>query len=317
MNVSAPSTPGIDAWASQFVVSLRAECQRVRESVVANQARWEQAEAQLDEQIQHLAEALETRQSEAAARICELETRLAEAEQRVAGGGENGGVEGDVSDDFRRRYELALDDLRELKAKNSELQQQVARLRAANTSNIASGRSAGGVLDWEAEKTRILAVLECDCENTAERHSERLKIDDVIRATDQVIAAKDRQIDELKKQLADSSSTSSSPAVTDENTLNTLLDRDEVIREERGKLQRLQQEWSDKLRRAEIEVSLERAAIGRERAELESRYRATTSPSQPVPFGTTTQAAKPVRGRWLARLGLADTEPKDEQPTRP
>ncbi len=317
MNVSAGSTPGADAWAAQFDASLRSECKRVRESLAANQAHWEKAEAELDQQIQSLAEELETHQGEAAARIRELETRLAKSGERVAGSGESDGEEAGVGDDLRRRYEMALDDIRELTAKNGELQQQVTKLRAANTNNITSDRSAGGGLDWEAEKARILAVLEADSENTAERHSERLKIEDVVRATDQVIAAKDREIEELKKQLADLPPPAAGPSVADESARNAMLDRDEVIREERCKLQRLQQEWHEKLRHAEVELSLERATIARERAELESRRRLGTPPPQPGSSATTKEPSKPARGRWLTRLGLADTEPSDEQSARP
>jgi hypothetical protein len=310
MNVSDCSTPGAEPRAPQFAVSLRAECKRVRESLAANEARCERAEAELDEQVQRLLEILETQQSEAAARVGELETRREESGGRAADG-ETAAEDGGVNDDFRRRYELALDDLRELKAKNGELQQQVTRLRASNTSNIVSGRPVSGGLNWEAEKARILAVLEADTEDTAERHSERLTIEDVIRATDQVIAAKDRQIEELEKHLADA--TTSGGASAGDATRDAILDRDEIILEERSKLQRVQQEWREKLRQAEIELSLERATIARERAELESRSRAAPSQPQSVQPTAATLPPKPARGRWLTRLGLADTEPPKER----
>ncbi len=314
--------PSDDARTAQLLAPLRAEWRRVRKLAAAHQGRWEKAQAQLDHQIQRLAADLETQPDEASARIDDLERRLAEADerlaeaqQRAADGGQNGGPPAD--DNLQRQYELALDDLRELKAKNADLQQQVARLRAANTTNIIAGQSAGGVLDWEAEKARILAVLEADADQTDRRRSERLKIEDVVRATDQVIAAKDQQLEALKKQLADTSPAGARPATAAEMAQAAILDQDEVVRQERDRLQALQQEWSEKLRQAEIEISLQRAALARERAELEARRRPGGSPPQASSSTTSTPPAKPARGRWLTHLGLAGAEPTDEQTARP
>ena len=52
-----------------------------------------------------------------------------------------------------------------------------------------------------------------------------------------------------------------------------MFDQDEIIREERENLKQLQQQWEEKLRKAEIDLSVERAKIARERAELEEQLR--------------------------------------------
>ena len=145
MNVSAGSTPGADAWAAQFDASLRSECKRVRESLAANQAHWEKAEAELDQQIQSLAEELETHQGEAAARIRELETRLAKSGERVAGSGESDGEEAGVGDDLRRRYEMALDDIRELTARTANCNSRSPNsARQIQTTSPRTARPAAG-----------------------------------------------------------------------------------------------------------------------------------------------------------------------------
>ena len=60
-----------------------------------------------------------------------------------------------------------------------------------------------------------------------------------------------------------------------------LLNTDELIRVERENLTRLQEELQQKLRQAEIEVSLERARLSRERVAMEDRLRQHERPSQP------------------------------------
>jgi hypothetical protein len=195
-----------------------------------------------------------------------------------------------------------------LKNKNAELQQQITKLRSAPQSAPVSGRGPGGILDWEAEKARILAMLEGESEPSVERHSERIEIEEVIRTTDQVIAEKDRQIEELKADLSESSQTEVTPNTIDPAALNAILDADTVVREERAKLQQLQREWEDKLRLGEIELSLERAKLSRERAELDGRHRPVTLENNANTPESSAKSDKPARGKWLARLGLSEAD---------
>ncbi len=197
--------------------------------------------------------------------------------------------------------------VRELKARNQDLEKQLAKARQGIPR--AAGTS-GGALDWEAEKRRILAALESDSgENGEEAKAERLKIEDVIRTTDRVIAEKEREIRELKQLLENQSKSLGSVAVG-AAALGEMLDKDAIVQEERATLRRLQQEWEEKLRQAEIEVSVERAKIARERAELEQKLRSLGAhPSQaahaPKPEPP---SEKSVGGRWLSRLGLRDKD---------
>jgi len=127
----------------------------------------------------------------------------------------------------------------------------------------------------------------------------------VLRATDQAIAAKDREIAELRQLLQDQSKNLGTVAVG-AAALGQMLDNDAIIREERENLRKLQEEWREKLRQAEIEIAVERAKLARQRAELEERLREL--PPKPESGGPSEKAEKPARGRWLARLGLADPE---------
>jgi hypothetical protein len=174
----------------------------------------------------------------------------------------------------------------------------------------APAATSGGVLNWEAEKRRIIAALESEVETDDDTAAaERLKLNEVIATTDRVVADKEREVAELQHLLANQSSSLGSVAVG-AAAIGELIDQDAIIREERKSLKRLQEEWRDKLRRAEIEISLERAQIARQKVEIDEKRREVErqmgAPGGPLDHGSLT--SKPVRGRWLARLGLKELD---------
>src|SRR6185436_1774548 len=58
--------------------------------------------------------------------------------------------------DLQRRFELAVEDVRDLKTKNAKLESQLA----AAASNRPASQSDSGSMDWESQKRRMLAALE-------------------------------------------------------------------------------------------------------------------------------------------------------------
>ncbi|MEN6449997.1 MAG: hypothetical protein ABFC96_05870, partial [Thermoguttaceae bacterium] len=172
---------------------------------------------------------------------------------------------------------------------------------------------SGGRLDWEAEKRRILAALESDgqpCDRP--QRVERAKIEDVLHTTERIIAEKDRRIAELTQRLAELGG--DGPCDADRQTvIERLLDADALVQQERQRLAQLQEEWRDKLRQGEIDLSLQRAKLARERAELEERIRLAECAIAGGPV-TSTPADRQKRsshGRWLARLGLTEADRDD------
>ena len=139
---------------------------------------------------------------------------------------------------------------------------------------------------------------------------QRLTAESAIQITDQIVAGKDREIMELRVLLSQQSSNIGAVAVG-AAAIAENLDGDELIQQEREKLQALQAEWRDKLRQAEIDLSIERARIARQRAEVEEKVSAYDSARAQHKAddnaGTSGgQPKQPTRGRWLARLGLKD-----------
>ena len=213
-----------------------------------------------------------------------------------------------AEDGLQRRYEMSLDDIRQLREANSDLQQQLSKARSMAKQAQPSGR-----LDWEAEKRRIMAALEADCTDGDEQKAdEHLKIADVVRKTDQAVAAKDSEIEELKLRLEQAAGSGNGPSA-DAGSIRPALDSDAEIQQERERLKQLQAEWQEKLRRAEVEMSVERAKMARQHADLEEQLRAAKGEAseQPVATESNVRTERSFGGRWLAHLGLtaADREP--------
>ena len=222
----------------------------------------------------------------------ELERRLAEAPQ----GGDDS--------EWKQRYELAMQDVQELKQRNEEL------LRKLEKADLAVRQSCSGS-DWESLKRKMLMQLEDFDDSTPEGREEKMTIEGSMKIMDEVMAEKDAEIEELKRMLAEQSSRVGDVAVG-AAAIAEMLDQDELIREERANLKRLQEEWREKLRQAEVELATERARIARERADVEEqlaelraeRKRLEELGGAPESSGDPGNKKTAKGGRWLARLGL-------------
>lgn len=251
----------------------------------------------------HKADPAEVR--ELTRQVEQLETKLAAAEARLAERPSAEGGDSRKRDDLQRRFEMAVEEVRELKRANAELENKLKHRGGGSSPAAAVG---GGGLNWEAQKQKLLASLEADADDEDEdAREERVSIESTIQITDRVVAQKDREIEALREQLEQLSGGGTRSAA-----INELLDSDEIILQEREKLAALQQEWRQKIGEAEIEISVQRAKLARERAELDEKLRQLQLDQDSRPAGTagdeTVEMARPARGKWLARLGLKDLD---------
>ncbi len=253
--------------------------------------------ANLTEQLSGLLDA----RTKLIAQCAELQERLDTAPAVVAG-------DEDVAERIHaleRRYELAMEDVREEKARSAELEQKLAISRK----NGGTPAASGGGMDWEAQKLRMLAMLEEYDDGDAEQARERLTIQGTLDITDSVVADKDQEIAELRKLLEEQSSNIGNVAVG-ASAIAQLIESDEVIQHERERARQLQTEWEGKMRTAEVEISVERAKLARERSDLEEKLRVLEERSATMgaqtPAANAAAAKEPKRGRWLERLGLKD-----------
>jgi DNA repair exonuclease SbcCD ATPase subunit len=197
---------------------------------------------------------------------------------------------------------MAVEDVRELKTRNAELE---SRLSAAKRSGGGGGSADGGGMDWESQKRRMLASLEDegDSGGDEDRQQERASIENTIEMTDAVVAEKDREIEQLRAQLAEAESSKPETAENErQQKINELVNADEVITDYRQRIAQLEHEMQDKLRATELELSVERAKIAREKSELEELRIDLESRRKTHEPGTGTKSVP--RRRWLSKLGL-------------
>lgn len=271
MDVEPLLTSGDESGADDFVRALGMQRARMRRFVSA------------------LRERLERIQSEAAARIEESQQSL---DQRA---------------ELLRQREMALAEadtalnrkVAECDAGQTELNERSRQIEAAASNSLGKTFAYTHGSSWEQEKRRILAALEAEGEPaSAQGREERLRIDEVIRLTDAAIAEKDRELERLRQSLA-----AQPPAEMGASLARETLDNDALIRAERENLRQLQAKWEDMLRAAEVEMSVERAKLARERAEIDEKLRTMAADSGAA---AVTGSQKSSRGRWLARLGLKE-----------
>ena len=103
-------------------------------------------------------------------------------------------------------------------------------------------------MDWEAQKRRMLAQLEEDHDEADPvQKANRLTIEEAMQVTEEVLAAKDkevgdtrRELEELRSLLEDQSSSIGQFAVG-ASAFAGMLDKDELVRQERESLQKMQE----------------------------------------------------------------------------
>ena len=284
-----------ETWADDFAHALDQQRLRAEQFLAGQRQRLEEAQAELTGQVQRICEELELTHSQSqrsrrendqrgeeldrlsdhlrSLRV-ELESRQAEWEKaRSQVLDQDQGSVQQADGDFLRRYEKVLDEARGLRNRVQELEQQLARRERS----VEQPRPlSGGVLDWEAEKRRIVARLEAETADAedADGDQQRLQIREVVEKTDRIIADKQAEIEALQQVLQNQASNLGSLAVG-AAAVGQLLDKDAVVREERENLRRLKQQWEEQMRQSEIETSIERAAIARQ-------LRGTRRPDQGV-----------------------------------
>lgn len=291
---------------------LHARAEEARSLEAAHRDRFADLESRLEtgqadwEQSLARARDLETRLAQADHRVIDAELKIEELRHSLEEAESQSGIEEirrtDSAEFAKLHGRLATlqQELRDWKRRHAELERQLPPAGGAPAAASSNG------MDWEAQKRRLLAALEADDEATIdeERKSERLKIQDVIRQTDRLISERNEELAELREVLEQQTSSIGSVAVG-AAAFGEMFGKDEIIQQERERLAFLENEWQEKLRAAEVEISLERANLARERARLEEWRRAKDEQpgSDRDTEGRSSDGKKPQKG-WRAMLGL-------------
>jgi len=293
----------------RLLVERDAELRGMAEELEASRREIERlsaSQAKLQQRLDATSDA-ERLLTRAEAEADELRRTLAETEARLAAAG---GSQDDSEDlaALRRLYDEAQEDIRDLERRNAALE------KAKRTAGPVGGDDQA--MDWESQKKRLLAALEADLDpNDEHDKADKLTIEGTIQITDNMIQQRDQEIAELK-QLLDEQSRNVGAVSVGAAAFSAALDQDELIQEHRLQTETIKKQWEEKLRVAEVELSIERAKLARERTEMEEKRnewqteRARAAQDGPPPAPGDKDAAKRGSGggRWLARLGLREQE---------
>ncbi|MEZ6135165.1 MAG: hypothetical protein R3C53_09670 [Pirellulaceae bacterium] len=215
-----------------------------------------------------------------------------------------------------RLLEQELDDKQiensDLGSQNLDLAAQLAKLQVTASTVLTSNNSphlnfSQEGLTWEQRRDLIMRQLEGESEETELDQHARLEIEQVVATTQSEIELRDQHIAELQSIIEQQSNTREGVAIG-AAAIAQMFDSDELVQQERKKLQDIQQQWEEKVRQAEIDISLERAKLARERLQLETELEEAkkTTSVQYLPAAGETKAETRTR-KWLEHLGIGRT----------
>jgi chromosome segregation ATPase len=281
---------------------LRARCAELEEATEAgfeheNVVRsFRQTNAELEEELEALQDELE-------------QAKRALADQSR---GQSGDELNSLVEEMERRLSQTQHELEDFRAQNADLAAQLARQQVTGSASKPHVQFDQESLSWEERKAIIMQQLENELNDSGSQdddsQSTRLEIERVLRSTQLEVEKRDREIEELRSIVQHQSDTKQGVAIG-AAAIAQMFDSDELIAQERKKIKAIQQEWEEKLRQAEIDLSMERAKLARERTQLEIQLEDAKSMQAsaqiPEPEG------KGKTRKWLEHLGLRDENQQD------
>lgn len=210
----------------------------------------------------------------------------------------------------------------ELRQQNSDLASQVASSNVQRTVSHASG--GNDAMSWEERKQLILQQMEQDtfdadafassldteASEVSQDPSEFVRqLSSELQSRDVELAKRDEELRELRHLLDQQSGAREGGIAVGAAAIAEMIDADELVQQERERLQLLQEEWEEKFRQGEIEASLERAKLSRERQELAQKQAELEEQLEHIRRETRDhQESGSSSRRWLVKLGLADNK---------
>jgi hypothetical protein len=325
----AASPPSAVQWSDDLARALAGERRKLKAFTKAYQLRVEHLESAAVERVQELVTAAEY---EAAQETSLVEREGHRLRQAIADLASDRDDLGQLLAEIRQRAselnqplppreteELDADELAALKHQLDEANQQWHGDHHDGSHVGSTPASPVDADDWESQKQRLLASLEMEAaaehgsgDPHALRKEDRLTIDGAIRITDSIIAARDREIIELRRILEQQSRDMAATATTMHAHEET-LSADEVVVQERERLKKAHAEFDERRSMAEVDLAQQRARLAREFADLQDKRRMFESERTAWEAERDNKAqqnasAKPQRGVWRARLGLKDID---------
>ncbi len=292
---------------SMLLLHARSEYQELLSFIEAEAVEEGQTQAELKTIAQRVLEKTDARETELGLEVSQLndqllflQSELAEARVQVRDPHSEESEMRIQIEQLRSQLLDARHEAVELRMQSNDLGARIAKYQGAASSQKSE------TLTWEQRKEALLQQLE------AETHAEApcdphkvIEIERVIEQTSMEINRRDQEIADLKALLEQQSIAHDGMAIG-VAAVAEMIETDGMIIEERVRLKELREEWEQKQRQAEIEMSMERAKLARERLELQEKTRSFNDNNIPQTEEEKKAGKVANRGKWLARLGLRD-----------
>ena len=212
--------------------------------------------------------------------------------------------------ELRERLEIATCEIIDLRSQNEELNERVTRLQINTAAHGHMPHLGQEGMSWEERKKLLLAQLNAEQDGVEPEvaAAKRLEIDEVLKATEVELARRDREIAELRSLVEQQSDARQGVAVG-AAAVAQLIESDELVQEEREKLRNMQKTWEEKFRQSEIDLSMERAKLARERLQLEEQKQDLEAAIHAAAHNAIVDPkdkSDPKARKWLSRLGLKE-----------
>jgi len=215
------------------------------------------------------------------------------------------------ANELRLQVEYLRSQVLQARSESSNLKMQCEELVARLASlKGPSNNERTAALSWEERKRELLQQLETESNNeSGENASIDAELQRILAEKNQELASREQEIRELRN-LVEQQSISQNGFAIGAAAVADIVEADDIIIAERMKLREMQHEWEQKQRQSEIEMSLERAKLARERLELQDKLRELQQLQKGCGSneGNASAEKSPTkqRGNWFARLGLKD-----------
>lgn len=286
---------------------LRVEAEQQLESREGRLERLQEQVSSLEQECHDLkaanGEAIERESERMQAELEQLRDELTLAKEVS----ENPGASAN-EEELESQLQAKLQEIADLEAQNSDLAAQLAKAQVSASGTQPHVQFDQESLSWEERKALIMDQLESegrepnsDQEAATEK---KLEVETLINATQRELEQRDQEIAELRMIVEQQADTKQGVAIG-AAAIAQMLDSDELISQERQKLKEIQHEWEEKLRQAEIDVSMERAKLARERRQLEAELEDAKRQLPPRE-----DSAEGRTRKWLDHLGLREENRK-------
>lgn len=291
---------------SNLLLHARAEYQSLLAFIESEAIEARQSDASLTSIAKRVLEKTDARETELSLEVSQLHDQLLFLQCELAEA--KSAPKQDSADDSELRIQIE-----QLRSQLLEARHEAVELRMQSNdlgSRLAKYGPAPGTksetLSWEQRKEALLQQLE------AETHAETpcdprkvLDIERILEQTTSEIERRDQEIADLKTLIEQQSIAHDGMSIG-VAAVAEMIESDALIISERLRLKELRDDWEQKQRQAEIEMSLERAKLARERLEIQEKIQRYEENNSSQTDDEKQSGKTRTRGRWLARLGLRD-----------